>query len=187
MPSNKKSAANLARRQNFLKTRLEGGWFSPKPNPPVVAENVWRYARLKINVAAAGDSGAIENITPAVIFEKLKAQQGIDITAALASVKITSVMSYALPGIADTGAQTYPSTKIRVYAPLETLAQGVLIAQKEDAGTLNSVARVGYRYSSPLAERVLAGSGTNYVVQIENYHCARGFIYIDCHWSANPN
>lgn len=183
----KKSAAALARSQNALRQKLAGGWYNPSKDPPVIAENVWRYARLKLNVAAAGDSGAIENITPTVVFSLLKSQQGIDITAALASVKITSVFSYALPGIADTGSQTYPSTKIRVYAPLEDTTQGVLIAQKEDSGTLNNVARVGYRYSSALSERVLNGAGANYFAQIENYHAARGFVYIDCHWSANPN
>lgn len=114
------------------------GWWTPPANPPVIAENKWRLARLKVNVAAAGDSGAIENITPARVFEILKAQQGVDITPALASVRICGVFSYALAGVADGGAQVYPSTKLRVYTPKEDNSQGVLIAQREDSGTLDS-------------------------------------------------
>lgn len=162
-------------------------WYTPPANPPAVAENKWRTARLKINVAAAGDSGAVENITPARLFLTLKSQQGLDIPPALTSVRVSGVFSYALAGVANAGGQVYPSTKIRVYTPKEDSTQGVLIAQREDSGTLDSVARIGYKYPVFLGGMVLNGASTAYFVQIENYHCARGFIYIDCSWTANPN
>jgi len=164
-----------------------GGWFVPSKNPPPVAENRWRPARLKFNIAAAGDSGAIENITPTSVFTILKTQQGIDVTAALASCRIKSIFTYALPGVADSGGQVYPSTKIRIYSPEEDSSQGVLIAQREDAGTLDSVARIGYTYPRYLSGRVLNGDATAYFAQIENYHTARGYVYLDIMWCTNPN
>jgi len=164
-----------------------GGWFTPPKNPPQVAENKWRPARLKINIAAAGDSGAIENITPTLVFNTLKAQQGIDVTAALSSCRIKSIFSYSVPGVADSGGQVYPSTKIRVYSPEEDSSQGVLIAQREDSGTLDSVARIGYTFPRYLSGRVLNGDATAFFAQIENYHTARGYVYLDIMWTANPN
>lgn len=164
-----------------------GVFYNPPRDPPMIIENKWRFARLKLNVAAAGDSGAIENITPARVFEVLKAQQGVDITAALASCRIIGTFSYALPGVADSGAQVYPSTKLRVYTPMEDSSQGVLVAQREDSGTLEVPGKVGYRYPRHLAERVLNGAGSNYFIQIENYHTARGLVYLDIYWCSNPN
>jgi len=159
----------------------------PPSDPPVVQETKWRFARLKIGVAAAGDSGAITNFTPASLFAVLKSQQGIEVQTGLATVRVLKVMSYALQGVADSGGQTYPSTKIRVYSPLEDSAQGVLISQREDAGTLQSVARIGYTYPKHLQDRVLNEASTAYFCQTESYHCARGIVYIDVLWAAIPN
>jgi len=172
---------NVSNRQTI------GRWFMPPANPPIVLETKWRYARLKIGIAAAGDSGAITQFTGTSIFAALKTQQGIDVTAALSTCRVLSVRSYALQGVADSGGQTYPSTKIRAYAPMEDSAQGVLLEQREDAGTLSSVARIGYHYPKHLRERVIQGTATNYFCETENYHCARGIVYIDIMWATQPN
>lgn len=162
-------------------------WWTPPANPPVIIENKWRTARLKISSLAAGDAGIIVDITPAGLFTALKNQQGIDITTALASVRVLGMFSYAFAGVADTGQQVYPSTKIRVYSPMEDSTQGVLIAQREDQGTLDSVARVGFKYPDFLAGRVMNGASTSYFAQLENYHCARGVVFVDCSWCSQPN
>eukprot|EP01084_Bolivina_argentea_P164372 285759_1 len=164
-----------------------GGWFTPPRDPPVVAETKWRFARLKFGVSAAGDDGAITNYTGANVFEGLKAQQGLNVTAALSACRILQVMSYALQGVGDTGGQTYPSTKIRAYSPLEDGGQGVLLEQREDSGTLRDVAKIGYKFPKHLQERVLGGSATAYFAQVENYHCSRGIVYIDVMWATVPN
>lgn len=164
-----------------------GNWHSPPVDPPPIIDNKWRFARLKTNVAAAGDSGSLIDFTAVSVFNALKVQQGVNISSDVASVRILKVMSYALQGVADAGGQTYPSTKIRVYAPLEDSSQGVLLGQREDIGTLQSAARIGYRYPKHLQDRVLASSSTAYFCQVENYHCARGYVYIDVMWTTNPN
>eukprot|EP01084_Bolivina_argentea_P089280 161115_1 len=164
-----------------------GGWFVPPRDLPTVAETKWRFARLKFGIAAAGDGGAITNYSGTTVFEGLKTQQGINVTAALSACRILQVMSYALQGVGDSGGQTYPSTKIRVYAPLEDGGQGVLIEQREDSGTLRDVAKIGYKYPKHLQERVLGGSSTSYFVQTENYHCSRGIVFIDVMWATQPN
>lgn len=192
MVSRRRSRASRGRPRTFIAksgTNLStiGRWYSPPANPPVILETKWRFCRLKFGVAAAGDSGAIENYTPVRIFEGLKAQQGIDVTAALSTCRILRISSYALQGVADSGGQTYPSTKIRAFAPTEDTNQGVLLEQREDGGTLQSVARIGYRYPKHLQQKVMGGSSTLYFCQIENYHCARGYVYIDCMWATNPN
>jgi len=162
-------------------------WTKPSRDPPVIIENRWRHARIKINIAAAGDSGAIENITPALVFSSLKAQQGLDVTASLSSVRIVGMNAYALAGVADSGGQTYPSTKLRIYTPKEDSTQGVLLSQREDSGTLDEPARLGVRYPNYLSSRVLNGASTAYFAQLEQYHTARGLLYVYCYWCNNPN
>jgi hypothetical protein len=152
-----------------------------------VLENKWRYARVKLNIAAAGDSGAIENITPTTVFSLLKSQQGVDVQTGLASCRVMSIFSYAVPGVADSGGQTYPSTKLRIYTPMEDSTQGVLLEQREDQGTLDEPARIGYHYPIHLKQRVLNEASTSYFCQLEQYHCARGYIYIDLYWTTSPN
>lgn len=183
MPPKKKSSRNQGSRRNLP----AAGWSKPPRDPPPVRENAWRRALLKLNVAAAGDSGAVENVTPARVFNTLKAQQGLDVTAALSSCKVIGLHSYAVPGVADGGGQVYPSTKLRMYTPNEDSTQGVLIDQREDSGTLDEPARIGYKYAPHLSHRVLNGASTAYFAQVENYHTARGFVYMDVMWTTNPN
>lgn len=162
-------------------------WFNPPANPPPVMETKWRYARLKFGSAAAGDSGAIENWTPVRVFEGLKAQQGLSVDAGLASVRVLGAALYALQGVAASGGQTYPSAKLRMYTPMEDSTQGVLVAQREDSGTLQSVARIGCKLPMYLSGRVMNSSSTSYFMQSEYYHAARAFIYIDVMWATQPN
>jgi len=164
-----------------------GRWITPPSNPPPIIENRWRKAILKFNSPAAGDSGSIEDVTPARVFELLKSQQGLDVTAALSKCRFLQIKSYSLPGVADSGGQTYPTTKMEIYTPEESATQGVLLAQREDSGTLDSPARIGYTFAEPLAARVLAGSSTAYVARVESYHCARVLVYITVMWCTVPN
>jgi len=162
-------------------------WFNPSPDPPPVAETKWRFARLRFGASAAGDSGAIENWTPVRIFEGLKAQQGLSVDTGLASARVLGCMLYALQGVADSGGQTYPSAKLRVYTPNEDSTQGVLVAQHEDAGTIQSVARIGCKFPVYLQGRCLNSASTAYFMQTEYYHAARAYIYIDVLWATQPN
>eukprot|EP01084_Bolivina_argentea_P056622 103580_1 len=107
----KQRRTHLAKSGTNLQT--VGNWHSPPVDPPPIIDNKWRFARLKTNVAGAGDSGAITDLTAVSVFNALKVQQGVNISNDPASVRILKVMTYALQGVAGAGGQTYPSTKIR--------------------------------------------------------------------------
>jgi len=109
------------------------------------------------------------------------------VTASLSKCRILSIRSYSLPGVADSGGQTYPTSKIEIFTPEESGTQGVLLAQREDSGTLDSPARLGYTFADHLAARVLTGSSTAFFARVESYHCARVLVYITVMWCNVPN
>lgn len=154
----------------------------PPKDPPSIVEQKWRRATLKVNVAAAGDSGAIEIFTGVRIQEILLAQQRIP--APVSGEKMVFMMhkivSYALPGVADSGQQVYPSTKIRGY-PLNGLAQLSLSYaqdQAEDSGTLDEPARLSYVWPAWQQQCSQFTTSADAFAVVENYHTARGFVYL---------
>lgn len=159
-----------------------GMFGKPPKDPPTIVEQKWRRATLKVNVAAAGDSGAIEIFTGARIQETLLAQQRIPApTSGEKMVFMThKIMSYALPGVADSGQQVYPSTKIRAYPlnGLDQLALSYAQDQKEDSGTLEEPARLSYVWPAWQQQCSQFTSSTDAFAVIENYHCARGYVYL---------
>jgi len=160
------------------------GTFSRPPRDlPAVTEVKWRKAFLKFESVGAGDGGKIEIITAVRTQQVLLAQQRIP--GALAGEKLLllfhKVTSYALPGIGDTGTRTYPSTKIRAYPlnNLQELALSFAAMEREDQGELNEPARLCYTWPEWMQQTVVLGDATTSVAVVENYHTARGVIYLN--------
>lgn len=160
-----------------------GKWFTPSPTPPTIKEQKWKTARLKLQVAAAGDSGAVEIFNPVRLREIIGTQQRLPAPTAVQKmlVRVKSVFSYALPGIAESGTQAYPSTKIYVYdlGNLANAATNWSMDTRESAGTLNHAARIGYAFPRWMQSIPILTEGSVELFKVENYHAARGYIYID--------
>lgn len=160
-----------------------GAWFTPPANPPTIKEQKWKKVLLKANVAAAGDSGAIDIFTPIRLRELVQNQFRVPAPSAneVMLVRVHSVMSYSLPGVADSGAQTYPSTKLYIYDLNNPQAASTSWSMEtsESSGTLDTPARIGYTYPGWMQTIPILATddATSELFKCENYHSARGYIF----------
>jgi len=155
----------------------------PQPSAPSVTEVKWRKSTLKLNSVGATDAGKIDIITPVILQEVLLAQQRVPqaLTGEKLLFLIHRITSYALPGVANAGGEVYPSTKIRIHPTdnQQQLATSWAQDEREDCGDLNGPARLSYVWPKWQQQRVLLADATTAICVIENYHCARGYIYVE--------
>jgi len=92
-------------------------------------------------------------------------------------------MSYALPGVADGGGQTYPSSKIYAYdlGNLKDAGNNWSMDTREANGTLDDPARIGYSFPGWMQTIPIltVSDASSELFKIENYHCARGLVYMN--------
>jgi len=158
-----------------------GRFYSPSEDPPVIKEIKWRKAFLKWNTVEATDMGHIEEVTALKLREELTAQQRVPppLTGEKMLIRVKSIIGYGLPGIGDAGKQTSPSVKIRAY-PLNQLNQLALSwaqDEAEDAGSLDSNARIGYHWPAWQTQQLLLGDSTAAIAVVESYRTSRGYVY----------
>jgi len=171
-------------------TGFSGRWVKPPAIPPTIKEQKWKYLTLKVNIAAAGDSGAVEVFTPKSLREFVTTQTRVPQPdeGEVMMIRLHKVEAYALPGVADSGGQTFPSMKLYVYdltRPLAQQANSFSMDTRESSGTLSEPARLGYVYppSMQVVPMISQDANIGELFKTEHYHAARGLVFIHISFS----
>jgi len=182
-------ARNRKNRQGVSRN-FSGTWFKPPAVSPTIKEQKWKYLTLKVNIAGSGDSGAVEVFTPKRIREQITLQTRVPQPdeGEVMMIRLHRVSAYAVPGIGESGAQTYPSVKLYVYdltRPLAQQANSWSMDTREAHGTLSEPARIGYTFPPSMQVVPIVSQDTNIgeMFKTETYHCSRAYAFFDISFS----